>query len=55
MLLLKTPNKACTGADGYNEESWHKRTSQNEQRQGKNDHGKNTKLTGTDLVHIRDF
>ena len=30
-------HKACAEADGYNEESWHKRTDQNDQRQGNND------------------
>ena len=31
-------HKSCMGAEGYIKESWHKRTSQNDQRQGKNDY-----------------
>ena len=40
------------GADGYNKGSWHERSSQNDQRQGKNGHGKDTKANCTDLVQI---
>ena len=36
-------HKACMEADGYSEGSWHVIISQNDPRQGKNDHGKDTK------------